>query len=233
MNRITAEGFDYQGEADKTCSIEWGAHKVNRADFLGQLRVFAVTAQILNLYKKLLFRGKLPEDVGLLQPSNTASLLDFIPDADVDLVHGIVGIATEAGEAVEILIAMIEGTAPDRVNAVEEVGDLRWYMNRVLRWANVTDEECERANIAKLHGRGFAFGFNAQADSNRDLQAERAILESATLPGIVEPRTSDMSDMCDAERFANVANFGSTACGYRDPMLRLPSGVYGDEPGNG
>lgn len=176
-----ADGFDYQAEADKTCSIAWGEDKVIREDFLKNLRTFAETAAILNIYKKLLFRGKTPEELRMPTPDDDNALTGVIPPEAIDLVHGIVGIATESGEAAEILIAMIEGNAPDRVNAVEEMGDLRWYINRVLRWADVTDEECERANIAKLHGRGFAFGFNQDADSNRDLANERAILESRTL----------------------------------------------------
>jgi hypothetical protein len=175
-----SDGFDYQSEADKTCSIAWGEDKVIREHFLKNLRTFAETAAILNIYKKLLFRGKTPDELGMPTPKEGASFEGVIAPDAIDLVHGIVGTATEAGELVEILISMIEGAEPDRVNAVEECGDLRWYINRVLRWAGVTDEECERANIAKLHGRGFAFGFNQEADSNRDLDAERAILEGKT-----------------------------------------------------
>jgi hypothetical protein len=175
-SRAIAEGFDYQAEADKTCSIEFNPQNVNREAFLANLRSFAEIASVLNLYKKLLFRGKTPGELGMVGPLEPASLLGFFASSDIDLVHGLLGIATEAGEAVEILADMIEGKRPDRVNAVEEVGDLRWYQNRVLRWAGVTDEEAERSNIAKLHGRGFAFGFNKHADSNRDLDNERAIL---------------------------------------------------------
>lgn len=176
MNRITAESFDYQAEADKTCSIEWGANKVDRETFVRNLTFFAETAKVLNLYKKLLFRGKMPAELSMRAPRYSESMARHFDEKDIDLVHGIVGIATEAGEAVEILLAMIEGGKPDRVNAVEECGDLRWYINRVLRWADVTDEQCERANIDKLHGRGFAQGFDMFADNNRNLDAERLIL---------------------------------------------------------
>ncbi len=169
--------FDYQAEADKTCSIEWGPHNVNLGNFLKTLAAFAETASTLNLYKKLLFRGKTPEQLGMSQPTPKNSLEGFIDAEDIDLVHGLLGIATEAGECVEILRdTVLKVRKPDKLNAVEECGDLRWYINRVLRWADVTDEDCERANIAKLHGRGFQFGFNKDADSNRDLDNERSIL---------------------------------------------------------
>lgn len=182
--------FDYQAEADKTCSIEWGPGNINRAHLLRDLKQFADLAQTINLYKKLLFRGKTPDDLGMRKPHDSESLNGTIAPHQIDLAHGVIGIATEAGEAVEILIALIEGTPPDLLNAVEECGDLRWYINRVLRWADTTDEVCERANIAKLHGRGFADGFDMFSDSNRDLDNESAIL-AATIDADGEIRVRD------------------------------------------
>ncbi len=219
LPRAIGERFDYQAEADKTCSIEWGAYKVDRNELVSLLQSMVETSQSLNLMKKLLFRGKTREELGFLPVAENCSINGLVRHEDIDLVHGVIGVLTEAGEAAEILLDLICARRADRVNAVEECGDLRWYINRILRWANVTDEECERANIAKLHGRGFQFGFNKQADSNRDLQNERGILERGVCD-TAEPRTSDMADLCEAERLGT----------FRDPSLRLPLGPHGDEP---
>lgn len=179
--RVEAEGFDYQAEADATCSIVWNPQYVAFADFRRNLQMFVEIAGILNLYKKLLFRGKTPGDVHMRMPEHGESLDGHgghINGLDIDLVHGIVGLATESGEAVEILLNMLDGKVPDRINAIEESGDCRWYINRILRWAGATDEQCERANIDKLHGRGHAKGLDVFADANRDLQRERLRLEA-------------------------------------------------------
>jgi hypothetical protein len=175
--RAIAEGFDYQAEADKTCSIEYHPEHVHTKVFVNHLNSIQQSADVLNVVKKLLFRGKTPDQLRVLWPGEGEGFdaLGLDPSY-VDLIHGILGALTEAGELAEILLTLIATGKADRVNAVEECGDVRWYLNRVLRWANVTDEQCERANIAKLHGRGFAEGFSVQADSNRDLGNERSIL---------------------------------------------------------
>jgi hypothetical protein len=182
MDRVVAEGFDYQAEADRTCSVHWNPQNVNLADFRRCLEQFAQIAAVLNLYKKLLFRGVEPGAINMPTPDYSQSMAAYggtIPTAEIDLVHGILGDATESGETVEILLDMLNGKTPDRVNVVEEAGDKRWYINRMLRWAGISDYQCERANIDKLHGRGHANGLDIFADANRDLDAERARLEQS------------------------------------------------------
>ena len=181
--RAIGEDFDYQAEADKTCSIHWNPQHVDLADLRANVEKFVELAGVMNLYKKLLFRGKTPAELMLRTPGHGESLAShggIIPFNEVDLVHGIIGSMTESGELAEVLLNMLDGKSPDRVNVVEEVGDNRWYLNRCLRWADVTDLQCERANIDKLHGRGHANGLDIFADANRDLEGERARLEAAT-----------------------------------------------------
>lgn len=172
--------FEYQEEADKTCSIVFNPQYVSYEAFVKTLRQFSELADILNLYKKLLFRGKTPEALGMNTPEFSASLAGnggHINGIDIDLVHGILGCATENGESVEILIDLLEGKAPDRVNAVEEVGDQLWYQNRILRWAGVTFNQAFVINIDKLHGR-HGDSFDVFRDANRDLERERERLEA-------------------------------------------------------
>lgn len=185
MGRVEAEGFDYQAEADKTNSPVWNPQNVIFQNFRNNVDTFVQLAGVLNIYKKLLFRGKTPAELDMPQPEENESLAAYggaIPANEIDLVHGILGAMTEVGELAEVLLDMLDGKAPDRVNVVEEVGDQRWYLNRCLRWAGVTDEQCERINVDKLHGR-HGSAFDIFRDANRDLDAERVGLERA----VVEP----------------------------------------------
>lgn len=182
VSRVVAEDFDYQAEADKTCSPHWNPQNVDQDAFVKTLRQFIDLCGVLNIYYKLLLRGKSPEQYSLLQPPEHKSLAAHggaIPANEIDLVHGILGSATEVGELVEILLDLIEGKPADRVNTIEEVGDMRWFLNRALRWADCTDLECEMTNIDKLHGR-HGSAFDIFKDATRDLERERARLEAVT-----------------------------------------------------
>jgi hypothetical protein len=188
LSRVEAEGFDYQTEADKTCSIEWRPEYVNYANFHRNLQQFVDLCGVLNVYKKLLFRGKTPDQVGLPMPEQCDSLAGYggaFPASEIDLVHGIVGSITEVGELAEILLDMLDGKTADRVNAIEESGDIRWYLNRVLRWAECSDLQCEMTNIDKLHGR-HGSSFDVFRDAHRDLERERARLELSVDRNIAE-----------------------------------------------
>lgn len=177
--------FDYIAECDKTCSPMFNPENVDLVDFVHVLREFIGTAELLNLYKKALFRGKTAKEVGLRSPFPGQSMGEQCPQVQPigDLMHGTIGIATEAGELCEMLLAVIrEDKRPDKVNAIEEIGDQMWYQSRVLKWAGVSFAQAQKINIDKLHGR-HGESFSLTGDNNRDLEAERAKLES----GIGEP----------------------------------------------
>lgn len=181
LTRVEAEGFDYQAEADKTCSPHWNPQNVEFYAFRRTLVQFIDLCGVLNVYYKIMLRGKTPEDFNMKPPAESLSLAGYggtIPANEIDLVHGILGSATEVGELAEILLDLVDGKPADRVNAIEEVGDMRWFLNRVLRWAGSTDLQCEMGNIDKLHGR-HGSSFNVFRDANRDLERERERLEIA------------------------------------------------------
>lgn len=173
--------FDYMAEADRTNSPIFNPQYVDREKFLANLRGVVELGNVLNLYKKLLFRGKSPADLGLLPPLLHESLaVEFdpnnTPDSTLNVLHGAVGVITEAGEVAELLIRAIEDNDRDDVNVLEECGDLRWYIARMLRGIGKTDRECEIANINKLSGRHGAT-FDVERDGARNLIHERAKLE--------------------------------------------------------
>lgn len=92
------------------------------------------------------------------------------------LLHGIIGIATEAGEMLEALRQGVEDGVFDLTNVAEEVGDNQWYAAAILRALKTNFESIQRTNIAKLRAR-FPNKFTEFDANNRNLQAERQILE--------------------------------------------------------
>lgn len=175
--------FDYMAEADKTCSTVFRPQHVDKSEFVNLLASFASIAEALNLRKKVLFRGKLPADVQLYHPPLHGSIaVEFDPvntsQTEIDILHGCIGVITEAGEIAELLINRITRGKFDNVNVVEEAGDVMWYLARLGRGTNVTLDDVGRINIDKLHGR-HGDTFNVVRDANRDLATERRRLENA------------------------------------------------------
>jgi hypothetical protein len=198
--------FDYATEAEKTCSIVWNPHYVDHRDFNRTLSLVIQQAENMNLFKKLFFRGKTPDEVGFEMPSEQRSLGPLLagctPD-EINIIHGIVGVITEAGEMAELLMAFLTGTQFDRVNALEEAGDVEWYQHRILRGIGATAEMRDRANIDKLHGR-HGNAFDVFRDANRDLDAERGKLEVAAAPLFERDReTSDEMSSLAAKTLAD------------------------------
>ncbi len=226
------ERFDYMAAADATCSVHWRPEQVNLADFRQTLVMVVDFANTMNIFKKLLFRGRTPEDMNLPMPAHSQSMLGYIDLAEVDIVHGIVGVITEAGECAEILLAMLEGMKPDRVNAVEESGDLLWYINRILRWSKVSFDDTMRANIEKLHGRHGA-AFDIFRDANRDLQRERNQIEGAVLPALdIDLQPSDRSSSL-ASQTLNDVNATPREKQLAGALLRLDTHTgAGNKPGS-
>lgn len=95
------------------------------------------------------------------------------------LVHYLLGVGTEAGELQDALKKLvIYGKPIDRVNVIEEVGDVLWYLSRTLSLLDSSFEEAMTRNNAKLKAR-YGDKFTEHAALNRDLTKEREILEGA------------------------------------------------------
>jgi NTP pyrophosphatase (non-canonical NTP hydrolase) len=94
-----------------------------------------------------------------------------------DILHAALGMFTEAGEILEQLQEVLSGTRQlDTVNLHEEMGDLYWYLAMMHRSLGTTPSEAWETNIAKLRRR-YEGKFTANEALNRDLDAERKILE--------------------------------------------------------
>src|SRR5690606_36155014 len=69
------------------------------------------------------------------------------------------------------------GQPLDEINVREEAGDIEWY-GAVLREAmGWTQAEVQEANVRKLRLRNGGDSFNAEANAERDTDAERAAIE--------------------------------------------------------
>ena len=92
--------------------------------------------------------------------------------------HAVRGIATETGELLDMLKKHINyGKDFDRVNAIEEVGDVFWYLAIICDELGISFEEAQRINIRKLKKR-YGEKYSNEKAINRDVSAERALLET-------------------------------------------------------
>lgn len=64
------------------------------------------------------------------------------------------GLMGEAGEVCdEIKKALFHGKELDREALLKEIGDVLWYVDRLLLWLGYTVEDAMVANVAKLRAR--------------------------------------------------------------------------------
>lgn len=139
-------------------------------------------AKDLDGLKKHIFYGKslgVPlGSEGLFLKDEQKQLLVNENGKRIKIIHGIIGLLTEAGELAETLIGFIEnGEDFDLINIGEEAGDTFWYLAELLTGANRSFGETQRLNIAKLIAR-YGDKFSEFAALNRDLDKERGVLES-------------------------------------------------------
>mgnify|MGYP003386270576 CR=1 FL=1 len=96
------------------------------------------------------------------------------------LLHGAIGMCTEAGELQDnIKKALVYGKPLDVLNILEEVGDVFWYCAVALSSHGFTFQQAMDANIAKLRKR-YPKGFQADRALNRDLSKEIKALAAST-----------------------------------------------------
>ena len=179
-----AKTFDYIEEAHVTASDKYYGDRVSLAYFRETIAEAVEALNKLDAIKKTMFYGR---DAGVPAPEANAATLAKLPEwisdrpeddaAAVNVIHAIIGKATEAGELLELLHATaINGETFDVANAGEEIGDGFWYDALLARACGLTFDGIQRTNIAKLRHR-FPDRFTEYDANNRDLFGERRILE--------------------------------------------------------
>ncbi len=97
--------------------------------------------------------------------------------AEMRALHACLGLATEVGELTDVYKKFVfYGKPIDFVNVAEEIGDVMWYLAIICNDLEISFDEIQQQNIAKLRKR-FPDKFTETEANVRDLEAEREILE--------------------------------------------------------
>lgn len=191
--------FNYIKESSKTNNVDVPSilDRLSQQErFLKLMSVLADYSMIceqLDVFKKGIFYGK-EEALKFVDDMETptftsdisARFTNSLESAGFDyvnLLHGVVGLATETGELVDAFAQPLsEGKTFDFVNFGEECGDLCWYQARILETINKTFDDVQVANIKKLmdkqSGRYKTGSFTAEEAIERDVATERTNLEN-------------------------------------------------------
>jgi len=97
----------------------------------------------------------------------------------IDILHGLIGLITEAGEIAEAIYDGDEVKLTwDMVNLMEEGGDSNWYIAQLAKGTKIPLATALYRNLEKLRKKRFASGkFTEQEANNRNLEEERKALE--------------------------------------------------------
>ena len=173
----------YRERVDARASRDFCGELVVLHHLLGALTEIQAQCSLLDEYKKALFYGKpgpmVPPN-GYAAECSCARLSELV---DTNLLHALIGTITEAGEIAEALLDYLPtqyyeepGKPFDRINGLEELGDLNWYRVFALIQLGQTEGQNRLQNDNKLEKR-FGPTFSQEAALNRDLDAERKTLE--------------------------------------------------------
>lgn len=96
------------------------------------------------------------------------------------LMQSGVGMATEVGEYLDqIKKHVFQDRELDVVNLKEELGDILFYLELGCQTLGISLYKVMEANISKLRSR-YPQGFNTNKSKERNIEAERKLLERAT-----------------------------------------------------
>jgi NTP pyrophosphatase (non-canonical NTP hydrolase) len=105
----------------------------------------------------------------------------FSTEENTRLMHSALGLSTEANEFLDTLKKTIYyGKNLDKVNLIEELGDLLYYTALALDVLGSSFEEAMEVNSKKLQKRYNKGEFTTEAAINRNLKVEREVLENGT-----------------------------------------------------
>jgi len=165
--------MNYLQESARTASGAFYGQYRSRLSLNTNLKEAAAVANRLDDIKKAVFYGKGTREgaKGLIDlPDDKSIAGQFTTQEARDILHGIIGIITEAGELAENLIEN-KGVA----NLKEELGDVMWYVAIICRALDISIEDICAANIAKLKVR-YPDKFTEDKAINRDINAEMEAL---------------------------------------------------------
>jgi len=111
-------------------------------------------------------------------------LLETMTPDKINLVHMAMGISGEAGELLDAIKKHCVYNKPlDRVNVIEELGDICFYIQGIQNMLLISDSEILEANANKLCKR-YAKGYSDQAAQDR---VDKILETSANILGDILP----------------------------------------------
>lgn len=173
----------YQTDAQRTKSPQFYGGAVSRAVFIQRVYAAIAALQKLDEVKKALFYNKQFSGLAPGEDELTSFALQLHnvssePQTGIDLIHAIIGKATESGELLEAMMKSlaVDGQPFDATNFIEEIGDGFWYDAIGLEAVRATFADAADRNNRKLRTR-FPQKFTEAKAITRDLFAERQQLE--------------------------------------------------------
>lgn len=174
--------FDYLKEVMRTAQHEKYHGDIVPLDNLRHT-IKSLVFQLDNLdkIKKALFYGKELPWCSYNFSDSCANIPCWLHDNDnqgAQLLHSIIGMATEIGELLDCMANTIFDRKPlDIVNLKEEIGDTFWYIGLFCNILATDFETIQKQNISKLRLR-YPEKFTEDFAINRDVKAERELLEN-------------------------------------------------------
>ena len=178
---------EYQQNALRTESI------IDKLEFdkpfiVNIFKMFVINSELLDAVKKeVYYKNPKKMDEKFIELVNDLTLLNChtvrLKDRNTNIAldprvfHGIIGIASEAGELLNVLVKyLVDDTPIDAVNVQEELADISWYTAILNDALGLDWGEGLARNIAKLKAR-YPEKYTHENAMNRNLDVERAKLE--------------------------------------------------------
>lgn len=163
---------DYINKALRTLSPHFFEEGVSKDLLIQYGKDFLWCADRLDNVKKKLFYDKGP---ALKTNLSDETIGTEYEQKQINLIHGILGLITEASELWEPLYDIITGKDQEMIDDKirDELGDFMWYLAVICSALDSTFESVQNENIAKLQQR-FPDKFESEAAINKDVAKEDA-----------------------------------------------------------
>ena len=170
----------YQKTVLARASNKFYSDTVPHTDLIRSLYAAKAVLATLDPIKKGLFYGKRKEFASYTNENEYNTRCENnpvdIPSSGVQLLHAVLGIATELEELIDVFMQHIDlGMPLDAVNVKEELGDNLWYVALAADALACAIPDLMRTNNAKLEKR-FGPAFSEDKAINRNLVEERKSL---------------------------------------------------------
>lgn len=184
LNNEPLSWSEYTEGVLRTASGNFHGHSYNAAVAIAVMQNFVDASNMLDEMKKALYYGRDTQTtcyrhllaLGVSEEEFTTK--QWPPKLDNNLLHSLVGIATESGELIEAVVNCLtnDNAELDLVNLKEELGDVLWYVALMLTCLESDINPVMRINLLKLYKR-FPEKFTELNANQRDLATERQVLE--------------------------------------------------------